>query len=278
MIRALVITGGQRVPMRTLPHLTGFSVTAVTNSRAGANNLRSAHPDLPVVVSGIPGGTCGKVQQVEWAIAELTEPGEWVLIADDNIERITGLPGEYDETEEFPEHDDYSLYALPVSPSRLYDRCVAAIALAQSRGAWLVGFGTTSNGFFRRRHYRDVGFVYGKMLLWRSDPGFRFDPTIGTIDDFRNTAEHTLRYGRVLIDNYLYPVARSYAAGGIGKLAERMPARLSDIQKVMTDYPGFFRLKQRPGWPEGSDLRLAITTIAQAERWRASMGAGPNPH
>ena len=90
-------------------------------------------------------------------------------------------------------------------------------------------------------------------------------------EDFRNTAEHLCRYGAVLINNYIFPVANHYEGGGMGTYQERIPVRKQDVRLLMEKYPGLFRIKDRSGFEPATDLALRLHTPKQIQAWRREL-------
>ena len=132
------------------------------------------------------------------------------------------------------------------------------------------------NCFFRGKKFRSVGYVIGKLMLWKKDSRFRFDHTI-TMEDFRNTAENLLRFGSVVINNYVFPSAKHYQSGGMGTWKERVPFRMQDIKRLLFLYKGLFLPKDRkmvdPETKEevllsNYDLRMRLTNSKQISAWR----------
>ena len=91
-------------------------------------------------------------------------------------------------------------------------------------------------------------------------------------------AEHLIKYGRVLVNKYLYPVANHYEKGGIGSLDARLERRREECRKLMLKYPNLLKFKKNhKSTPEGSDVQLRIHSTNQIDNWRldiASRGLG----
>jgi hypothetical protein len=226
-----------------------------------------------VVVSGVPGDTFGLTRQREWVCRNLVEPGEWFVFADDNIKSLSAVPEPHYLEPSLPVQDDKSLkevYDTPCSPARFMEIGREMCQEAGRVGANLCGFATTGNFFFRGRKYRYAGYVIGKLMLWCNQPDFEFDHTV-SMEDFRNTAEHLYRYGAVLINNYVFPVAGHYEQGGMGTYEERIPIRKRDVKLLLKQYPGLFRVKDRPGFEPNTDLALRIHHPRQIQQWRRDL-------
>lgn len=230
----------------------------------------------------------GLTRQREWCMKR-TQPGEWVLFADDNIHELWGIPDPYYATEELVEirkaigAPDLAAVVNKYRPKdkrvmsaqRFLDYVVPeCIDKAESVGAHMVGFSVTDNPLFRVKKWGTTSYVSGKMFLLQNT-GMPWDHTI-TMEDFRNSAWHLREYGRVVINRYIHPRATHYQAGGMGTKNERIPYRLKDIQNLMSEFPGLFRMKGRgEAYP---DLSIRIHGEKSIDRWRNELHASPHTH
>jgi hypothetical protein len=164
-----------------------------------------------------------------------------------------------------------ALYSHDVPASRFIDIADDTIIMCKELGAHVAGFATNSNPFFRSKKFRSIGYVVGKLMLWHNVP-FTWDHTV-SMEDFRNTAEQTLLHGAVCINNYVFPVAGHYEAGGMGPYDARVAHRLDDVQRLLLRYPGFFRVRNRKGFVRNTDLAVRMTNAKQVAYWRAGMRA-----
>jgi hypothetical protein len=225
-------------------------------------------------VSGVKADAYGLTRQREWVIQNLVHPGEWFVFADDNIRSLTAVGDVFYDmpeipAENFPRQMLKALYATPCDASRFERIAQDTIVYAQTVGAQLCGFAVVDNYFFRGKKFRQVGYVIGKLMLMQQNT-IPFDHTI-TMEDFRNTAEHLLVNGAVVVNNYLFPVAGHYEAGGMGKYAERVPYRQRDVLALLAQYPGLFRVHNRDGFEPNTDLALRLHSPEQIQRWRREM-------
>lgn len=251
-------------------------LTVVVHSAAERLRYRMANPQLPpecIVASETdPTPPGGKLRQFEWIFREAKmRRGEWCVLADDNIRTITALPPPYYDELAMTAEEAAALrpaFAEPVDDARWLAICADTARYAERVGAWHAGFATTDNPFFRARKFRAVGWVIGKLTLWRYDPAFRIDTSYGPMDDKWTTAEHLLRYGAVAINNYVKPVSRHYEAGGHGPIAQRGRWCAHMVPRLLAAYPGLYRIKDRPDGPPDSDLAVRLTTRAQVASWR----------
>jgi hypothetical protein len=135
-----------------------------------------------------------------------------------------------------------------------------------------MGFGTTPNFFFRDKRYREVGYVISKAAV-RKNVGTPFALDAQAMEDYAYTAETLLRYGKVLINNYIFPVAGHYEKGGIGTYAERLPKKIEASEILMKRYPMLFRHPKKKGTDPKGELAIRFTSLKQVEQWRAFMRA-----
>jgi hypothetical protein len=232
--------------------------------------------DVLVQRTDVAPGPGGKLRQTEWWMARQPR-GAWQMLADDDMLDVTAVEAGFYDLDELPTQRQRfvgstvattwrRLFESELVPDRLDAIVEESIARAEAEGAYLVGFATTKNPYFRARKWRTVGYVAGGLRLWRADPGFRFPRDIG-MDDFAETAEHLRRYGAVVINNFVWGKFRYYVAGGHGRREDRLAQRRLDIAALDAAYPGLFRV-EAGDYP---DLRVRFTSPAQIERWRRSL-------
>lgn len=222
-------------------------------------------------------GPGGLVRNTELGIRALADPGEWIVLADDDISEVQAVPLPWSELSALDVHDPGSapdvgwdaLFRTPVGAEGFVAIVAEAIARAESIGSHVVGFGTTKNFYFRGRKWRTVGYVMGGLRLWRYDPGYAWDDSVG-MEDFRDSAEQLRRYGTVLINNYVHAVCGMYGEGGMGDRSARLEQRELDIRALDLAYPGLLRVHRKgtTGYP---DLRIRLTSDLQVERWRRTV-------
>lgn len=234
-------------------------------------------PEAWLHVTDTEPDACGLTRQREWALKNLAGRDEWVCFADDNIRALTGVHGMLYHEETLSTRDGRGAkwwrdaFAREWPGWRFLDVVAPdCIAEAEQLGARLVGFSVTENPFFRGRKFRPVGYVIGKLMLWKHEPEFPWDHTV-TMEDFRNTAEHLLRYGRVLVNNFLWPRAGHYEPGGMGTYDQRIIHRKRDVVRLLEQYPGLFRRKDRKGFVPGTELALRLHRPEQIDVWRRDL-------
>lgn len=273
-MKLFIPSKGRAATISTPAALAGADYTVLLHSDAEAAAYRAAGrvPPDRILVTHTQAEPAGKTRQMAYALDTLVPPGAWCAFADDNILALTAVrspectsprllvdtPGPW-----------RAIYGAACSVARFGRYAEETIAEAERVGARLCGFATVDNPFYRGVRYRYVGYVIGKLILWKNEP-FAWDHAI-TMDDFHHTAEHLLQYGAVVINNYLWPRARHYLDGGHGLYAHRVPYRLADCARLLQMYPGLLRIKERKGFVSGTDLQVRLTTPDQVAHWRAGM-------
>lgn len=223
-----------------------------------------------LIVSGAPFGVA---HQRQWIQDNLVEKGEWYVSLDDNIRAFQAVPLPHYAKESIPVQIDpksKELFETPCSAKTFLEICGNMAAIGEIERAYNIGFGTTPNFFFRGRKLRYVGYVISKACV-RKNVGTPFELEAQSMEDYAYTAETLLRYGKVLINNYVFPVAGHYEKGGIGTYAERLPHKIKDSAYLMKKYPGLFRNPKKKTADSQGELMIRFTTLAQVEQWRAFM-------
>lgn len=235
-----------------------------------------------VIVSGVPtgieGGLVGANGQRKWIVETFAQPGEWVMFADDNIRRFTGVEPRLNGLTSLPV-DDPAMAVQYGAPSwrALYGYRYLGVQMAmileemivqcEKRGVWIAGFATTDNHYFRAKHWRRVGYVSSKAMLWRHDPSWPWGE-MEHMDDYHYSAEHHARHGRVLVNNWIAPISGHYEAGGVGVYSDRVRYRRESVRRLVAAYDGLLRPKQRKGFYPNTELAFRLTTERQIDAWR----------
>jgi hypothetical protein len=137
----------------------------------------------------------------------------------------------------------------------LYDLFPHFISLAEQHGIQLIGFGLHDNPMNLSKCYTTRGLADGRMWLVKKD-SFRFDIKAQLIDDVAWTAENLVRNGNVLVCNWIVPYFERYTSGGFGTKSERVDLRKRECTYLAGKYDPIVRLAIKPGWPEGTHLRI----------------------
>jgi hypothetical protein len=272
-MKVIIPTKDRSETIQTHKVFADFDLSILVHDKAQAALYR-ANPTVPadrLVVTGVTGDAFGLTRQREWACVHLLQPGEWCVFADDNIAQLTAVDEAHWRYGNLPTDRDEegnkwrAVYGGECPGERFLRIAEECVAMAERVHAHLVGFATTSNPFFRGKQWRQVGYVIGKLMVWQN-VGVPFDHTV-TMEDFYHTAEHLRRFGTVLINNFVFPVATHYNEGGMGTKNERLPHRRRDVAVLAQRYAGLLRPKPREdGNP---DLCVALTTLAQVKKWQS---------
>lgn len=230
------------------------------------------NPTIPPERLKVTGVTGGIAHQRQWILDNYVERGEWFLTLDDNIKAFTGNPGMYDETTNqmlpgITGAEAGKLLNQRMDTARFLLAVQKTIDEASARGAHLVGFANNSNHFFRKKLYRDVGFVVSKMSAIHH-VGIEYDLNTQAKDDYAFCAKHLKTFGRVLINNALFREASHLQAGGIGKYEERLPKSIADAAHLLKEYPGLFRYKIKAGKHPESEVVMRFHSLKQIDEWR----------
>lgn len=223
-----------------------------------------------VVVSNAPFGVA---YQRQWIQDNLIKPNEWYISLDDNIRSFQAVTDPHYWQEELPVKTDKSMKAIydtPCSTGRFLHICSEMAGKGERERIYNIGFGTTANFFFRDKKFRYVGYVISKAVV-RKNVGTPFATDAQAMEDYAYTAETLLRYGKVLINNYVFPVAGHYEKGGIGTYAERLPKKIEACEILMRRYPGLFRHPKKKGTDPKGELAIRFTSLEQVEKWRTAM-------
>ena len=221
-----------------------------------------------IVVSGVPRGV---THQRNWITRNLVSPGEWYVSMDDNVRGFRGVRPDHYDAETLPVQSssfDKSIFDYQLNWPELSARFASSIHHAEERGAAYVGFATVPNYYFLGRKWRYVGYVISKVVLIKK-MGIYYDTNLEAMEDFGFCAENLVRFGRVLINNFIIPQAGHYEPGGIGTYSERVERKIKDCAYLMQKYPGLFRYKVKEGCHPKAELQIRFTSSEQVERWRA---------
>lgn len=226
---------------------------------------------IHVHVSNAPTGVCN---QRNWIIDNLAEMGEWFLMADDNIDSLTGVQNQFYEQEEIDKEINpkvlAGIFKKPMSWSRFMECAKQDMTKADELGFKFIGYATNQNPFFRTKKYRTAGYVTTK-LAWVKKTSLRFEKGFLCHDDFQFSCENVLRFGGVLINNFVFPLGPHYETGGIGPNHARVPYKIKEDKWLMEAYPGLIRYRQKPGVPLEAEVNFRIHSPEQIKKWRLGL-------
>ncbi len=253
------------------------SATVVVHNNAEYSAYKQYNPQANILVSGVKADAYGLTRQREWICKMMAGKNEWIVFADDNIRRLVALPEPHYSRTFIPIEPKKEvcshwrpLYRTACTEERFLNEIVPdIISHCKAIGAHLAGFPSTDNILFRKKKFRDIAYVSGKMMIWHNTGDIDFDHTI-SMEDFYHTAENLRLYGKVVVCSFVFPTAYHYEAGGMGKYEERIKVRKNDVKILTERYPGLFRIKNRVGFEPGTDLQLALHS-EDIDRWRVSL-------
>jgi len=245
----------------------------VHTTRDADEYMRAGTPSARILVSHAPYGMCQARQGIlDTFVAE----GDWVLMLDDDITKCTALPAPLYDRATLPFAEKYDgrwqrAFNQPCSAAKFLDLAGADAEVAEANGAYLVGWSPVTNYYFRGTKYREVGYVEGEAIGVRKSD-LRYDMRLNSMDDIGFTAQNLARFGRVLINHYVFPKGQHWQPGGLGSYEGRLEGRLRDTAYLMETYAGLLRYKKVKGRDPHSDLALRWFTTERIAKWRRDMG------
>lgn len=228
---------------------------------------KSIRPET-LVVSGADWGISN---QRNWIIGNLIEKGEWYISLDDNIDHFEVVNDKYMflqeidvQSKEVTQKD----FSNQINALDLLCLIKKDIIMADRIGACYCGMAVVDNYYFRAKKYRTVGYCISKAVAIKH-MGITYDPKIQAMDDYGFTAENLVRFGKVLINNWIFPKAGHYEQGGIGTYEQRLPKKIADGEYLMKKYPGLFRYKEKKGCDPRAEIQFRFTNEKQVRGWVA---------
>jgi len=269
-MRVIILSKGRADTIQSHKHFEDYTLVLHTEEEKEEYLKNLTVSPEKIVVSNAPFGVAN---QRQWIQDNLLEKDEWYVSLDDNIHSFQCVPDSHYEQDILPVKTDKAmkdLYDTPCSGKRFLEKCQEMAVLGESERIYNIGFGTTSNYFFRDKKYREVGYVISKAAV-RKNVGTPFALDAQAMEDYAYTAETLLRYGKVLINNFIFPVAGHYEKGGIGTYAERLPQKIAACKILMERYPALFRHPNKKGTDPKGELAIRFTSLKQVEQWRSFM-------
>lgn len=220
--------------------------------------------------------------QRNWILDNLCNPEEWICMMDDNISQFMQvIDEEYMEENLEEKHPQYFIKNSPEfrlayrqnMPSGRLDEALGELRdKAEEVGVKFAGFSANENYFYSRgKKWKYYTLICSKACIIKNDV-FRYDDRIRTIDDYSLSCDMLYKYGKVLVNNYIWPKAGHNMKGGLGKLSERGEMKREDCKYLMEKYPGLLRYKERVNSLEGAEVQLRGFTEAFINKWRKSNG------
>ncbi len=228
-----------------------------------------------IIISGVDPGKAGKTRQQKWVMDNLVEKGEWVMFIDDDITKVYGIDKKYYDILMMPIRDVSTKFLLqaynkPCSSNYFEFIIKDSIKRAEKIGAKLCAFGPFNDPFFKDRKWNFMKPVMGALLVIKNNKAIKWD-YYGAMDDTEMTAEHLLKFGAVVINNFLWTDHGFYNNdGGHGLISgKRNEERVENIKVMMEKYPGLFKkIMPKTKIP---NVKLAFTSPEKLYQWRIKM-------
>ena len=229
-----------------------------------------------IIVSGASYNVC---DQRNWILNNLICENEWFISLDDNIDGFFSAQDEFYNKEELATEDDikknnskfHQILKKEINAIEFLSKCNEMKELAEKTRTSLIGFATTDNPLFRRKKIKHFGYVIAKAIIKKKINGLLYPEGWKFHDDYHDTAEHLLRFGKVIINQFIRPKSQHYEAGGIGKYETRIANKIIYNELLMKKYPGLFRYFKKKDCPDKAEISLRLTSHTQIEKWRAWM-------
>jgi len=216
---------------------------------------------------------------IQWIIDNLVADGEWFCAMDDNIHRFTAVcEEEYDVLvmkDKYPEKFERNdqpwrdrVYGQTIDNNRLNKILEQLVDHCEEVGAWYGGFSTVDNSFFRGKKYSYCGYVISKACVIKKC-GINYDTNVKVMDDYAYTAENLIKFGKVVINKYVFPIAGHYENGGIGTYPERLDKKIAHCEYLMNKYPNLFRYYEKKNCHPKAEIIIRFCRQKQVDIWRA---------
>jgi hypothetical protein len=252
----------------------GLDFTIVTHDEKIADVLSEKY-EVPAVFTGAEPGVHAHAANRNFIIQNLVGEGQWYVGVDDNITEIYRPPPDiynvYDTVEQDPKYR--KLFMTPLPGGSLMDELDQLRLACEEFDTVYGGFGYVDNYFFRRNKWRVNGYVKSKLFVACND-GRRWDwdPGLGIMLDHAKTYDTIARYGRTIVNQWIYPDHPRFQPGGLGSHMERMPHRLKTMEVFKRVFKGLVKINE--GEIEGyyDNPTLAIRSQHKIDQWRKDNG------
>lgn len=270
MARVIVCSKGKPNTISATRYFAESGFTDYTVVVCADDDIEAYRKNVAGQVVAVPANCTNLSLKKQWILDNLVKRGEWVISIDDNVEDITCIDKSlyYQAEIPKPQHKDYNKKITVQEFIALAER---DIKYCDDNGIAFAGFASNANPFFRKKKYRTVGFVWGKVCLMKS-VGLPWITDIREMDDYAYTSINLLYRGKVLINNYIYPNAKRYeAVGGTGTYEKRLPTKIAAVQKIMRVFDGMYRLVDRPNLAHGAEIRMRFSNEKQVKEWATQL-------
>jgi hypothetical protein len=230
-------------------------------------------PPESIIVSNVPHNLA---MQRNWIKENLVKPKDkWFILMDDNIRGFAVVPKKFYRHDNIPIlHGEDARQADGRSRvrnfSQIEDLVQDNVEYADELGAGLIGFGNHPNYFFRRKKFKTITVICQKFCIVRNDD-LRWIKNTKQQNDSAYSALALIKYGRVLLNNFIYPISKHYEPGGLGDLDVRRKKRKVGAAILMRRFPGLFKFVKykETSWFYGySNLEINIHSEKKFLEWR----------
>lgn len=251
-----------------------WPIVNVHNLEQAKQYIKAGVPEDIIGITGLPLGISGMRNYIKQEHKKHWPEDKWIIMADDNIQGFNIYPEPYYNCKSIPRErkelrrileDNYP----PIE--RLEEIINQTIAKAEEVGAGFCGFGTIENYYFRNNKWKQVSMVCSKFCLVKLDE-LEYDTNVLTMDDYEYSCKNLVKYGKVLVNAYVWPKAGHNQTGGLGKLSERADKKVADCKYINEKYPGLFRFKERKNSVPGGEIVLRGYTQSFIKNWKAKNG------
>jgi hypothetical protein len=223
------------------------------------------------VVTGLPRNLA---MQRNWIKDNLVPKSErWFILMDDNIHGFAVFP-KWVYNQESVDRLNAKESRIASKVDRHFDYIEPLIEKdvkkAEELGVGLIGFGNNENYFFRRKKYRTITVVCQKFCIIKKDK-LRWIETTNHQNDCSYSALALTRYGRVLLNNFIWPISKHLESGGLGKFETRCIERARGAAILHRDFPGLFKFtyyKPDSIYRKISTMEVAMHTEERFLKWR----------
>lgn len=209
--------------------------------------------------------------QTNWIRDNLVKKGEWFIRMNDNIENINIYPEPWYSAirikKPLKNNRAFQIHLEHHYPDNFEDVVAECRLKADDLNTGLVGFSAHQNYFFRGSKWRKIAMVTGKLFMCKNDE-LRADPSIYCMEDYEYSCQAMLKYGRILVNGFVFPNSKFNQPGGLGKLSERGNKKVEDCKIIMDRYPELFRYKNRVNSLENAEIVLRGHTESFFNNWR----------
>lgn len=139
-------------------------------------------------------------------------------------------------------------------------RCEECITKADSEDIKLVGFAGFTNHLFLSKKWKYNSVADGRCWLVKKT-GLRFDENVQLIDDVCFTALNMIKFGAVLINQWIIPECERYTSGAYGSIQQRLPQKIQECKYLTTTYPEYIKYADKTGWPTGSHVTVVNHSV-----------------